>query len=451
VSVQLKQLYEERAKLVKQSRDLNDKALSEKRDFTAEEQGQWEALNKDITGYTGKIDRAKQLAEWEGDKREDEERNRNLPPGREDQRGNPRGDNDRDETREDDRDLALRAFCRAGAGREIPTNHREACERIGFNPTVRELNLGLGRKARRYRGNGFVPQEPDQRALSIHTGTSGAFAIRSSFANSFEEALAQYGGIRNVATVLRTSTGEEMTWPTINDTGNKGRRLGENKQVTEVKPTLGTVTFRAYDYTSDIVLLPYALIEDAAFDLMGYLGGALGERLGRIGAEEFTLGTGTGMPYGIVPASTLGKTAAAVAAITFDEILDLRHSVDPAYRVGAGYMLSDATLLLLRKLKDQQLNYLWQPSTREGEPDRIFNDPYQIAMEMAAPAASTIPIVYGQLTKHWIRDINSVRVMILKERYADYNQIGIVAFSRHDSQLMDAGTNPVKHLQMAAA
>jgi len=455
VSVALKKLYEERATLVKQSRDLNDKTIAEKRDFNAEEQAQWETINKDISSITSRIERTKQLDEWEGDKRdEQEQRERNTLPGREDQRGNPGPGGDRPDVREEDRDLALRAFCRSSVGKEVPDEERDACKRLKFNPFVNELTFRVGQKARRFRGNALTPDDKprgEDRALSIHTGTSAAFAIKSSFVASFEEALAQYGGIRNVANIWRTSTGEETTWPTVNDTGNKGRRLGENKQVGEIKPGLGTVTFRAYDYTSDAVLLPYAMIEDAAFDIQGYLGAALAERIARILAEECTIANGNASPTGLAVAASQGKVAAAVAAITFDEVLELIHSVDPAYRLGGGFMFNDTTLLLLKKLKDGQNNYLWQPSAQEGQPDRLHGYAYQIAMEMASPAASARSMLFGQLRKYWIRDVNSVRVLVLKERYADYNQIGIVAFSRHDGNLMDAGTKPVKYLIQAAA
>lgn len=451
MSVELKKLYEERATLVKQSRDLNDKVSKEGRDFTAEEQGQWDKQNADIDSLTKRIDRTKQLAQWEGEKSdEQDERDKNQKPGREDQRGNPNPGDEREELREEDQNMALRAFCRANTGREVPQTERDACQRLKFNPFVNEMSFRVGNKARRFRGNALVPeQRNEQRALSVHTGTAAAFAIKSSFVASFEAALAQFGGIRNVATIWRTSTGEETTWPTVNDTGNKGRRLGENKQVGEVKPGMATVTFRAYDYTSDAVLLPYAMIEDAAFDLQGYLGAALAERIARALAEDCTIALGNAAPTGITIGASEGKVAASQTAITFDEVLDLIHSVDPAYRMGAGFMFNDPVLLLLKKLKDGQNNYLWQPSAQEGQPDRLHGYPYQIAMEMPSPAATARTMLFGLLSKYWIRDVNSVRVLVLKERYADFNQIGVVAFSRHDGNLMDAGTKPVKYLRQA--
>ena len=132
-------------------------------------------------------------------------------------------------------------------------------------------------------------------------------------------------------------------------------------------------------------MVPTELLEDSAFDIPSVIGAMLGERLGRILAEKFATGSGAATPRGIVTAATLGKTAAATNAITFDEVFDLIHSVDPAYRVGAGFLMHDNVILALRKLKAAGTGeYLWQSGAREGVPDRIAGYPLTVCQEMAS-------------------------------------------------------------------
>ncbi len=291
-----------------------------------------------------------------------------------------------------------------------------------------------------------------QAALTTGTGASGGFLIPEGFRATLEEALLAFGsGMIDpaVVNVVRTATGNPIMMPTDNDTAQKGERIDENTQVNEQDVVFGQKQIDAYLYSSKLVRVPVTLLQDSAFDMNTYLARKLGERIGRILADELTTGTGTAQPNGIVTASTLGKTAAAVAAFTYLELVDLEHSIDPAYRPGAKWMFNDIVLAAAKKLLDGQSRPLWTPGMAYQAPDKILNYPYQINQSMAVLATANKTILFGALDKYMTRIVQDVTVLRLTERYADYLQVGFTAFSRADGELLDAGTNPIKHLIQA--
>ena len=148
--------------------------------------------------------------------------------------------------------------------------------------------------------------------------------------------------------------------------------------------------------------------------------------------------------------AALGVTAAAASAITFDEIVDLEHQVDIAYRIGARFMLADSTVQVLRKLKDSEGRYLWQQSHVAGVPGLLFNYPYVVNNDMATITNSAKTVLFGQLSKYKIRDVAGIRLRRLTELYAANDQEGFVLFVRSDGNLLNAGGGPVKYLQQAA-
>lgn len=288
-------------------------------------------------------------------------------------------------------------------------------------------------------------------AQSVGTDAAGGYTVPEGFLPNLERALLDYGGVRQAATILRTATGNSLPMPDMNDTGNTGALLAENTQDTEQDITFGVTTLDAYKYTSKIIRVSKELEQDSAFNIGTEIGSAAGIRLGRIFNTHGTTGTGSSQPNGIVTASTAGKTAASATAITHDELLDLKHSVDPAYRRGgmSSWMFNDATLLALKKLKDADNRPLWQAGIAVGDPDRLDGDTFIINQDMASIATGNKTVLYGCLSKFYCREVLGVTLVRMVERYADFHQTGYVAIMRFDADLRDAGTNPVKHLVQA--
>jgi HK97 family phage major capsid protein len=155
-------------------------------------------------------------------------------------------------------------------------------------------------------------------------------------------------------------------------------------------------------------------------------------------------------PNGIVHAAGAGITAAGTKTITADEILDLEHSVDPAYRSDPScrYMFTDATLKIIRKLKDGQGRYIWQPADMKGGAPSILNNyPYSINQHMPEATTGNKSILFGAFNRYVVRIVNQFTIRRLVERYADFDQTGFLGFSRLDGQLLDAGA--VKALTQA--
>lgn len=291
-----------------------------------------------------------------------------------------------------------------------------------------------------------------QNAGGVATGAAGGYTVPPAFRQKIIERITFVAAMRQLASVITTDTGANLPWPTVDDTGNEGAILAENTQVTEQDVTFGQASLDAYMYTSKLVRLSLQLLNDNAFGLEGWLANALGARIGRIQNRHFTVGTGTGQPDGIITSASVGVTAAGVAAVTYDELVDLTESLDPAYLSGGNvnFMMSQSARKLLRKLKDSQSRPLWEPSLKAGSPDQLMGYGLTLNNYMDAPALGVKSIGFGDIREAYvIRDVSDFALLRLNERYADYLQVGFLGFQRSDGTLQDA--QAFKTLQQAAA
>lgn len=358
------------------------KELADRQDkWTDEDRSKWETVNKEydetVAAMTKRREELtnsepvqKRLQEIEAERRAasndarigpDEERRREEHPERIAQRA------------DEDRALALQAWFRCGdADLDLEPRHIEACKRLNFNPRRRKLqldyNVRYGDPAWCTGGGQQSPRkvEVESRAgLDVATTGAGKETIPQGFVMELEKKLKAFGGPRNVCRVIRTASGNALPWPTWDDTGNTGALLAEATTIgTSVDPTTAAVTFNAYKYSSKPIFASQEIIEDSAFNLAVEIGEALGTRLGRIMSTHDTTGTGSAQPNGIVTAATTAVTAASATAFTADELIDLVHTLDPSYRMGGGtvgFMMHDTVLKYVRKFKDAQGQYLWQP------------------------------------------------------------------------------------------
>jgi HK97 family phage major capsid protein len=295
----------------------------------------------------------------------------------------------------------------------------------------------------------------EMRAQAVGTDSKGGYLVPEGFMAELVKSLKAWGPMLDpgVTRVLTTTAGNSIPWPTMDDTSNEGSLIGENTQVTETEVTFGTKTLEAYKYTSGVVLVSAELLQDSAIDVEGTVRSAMAERIGRIGNRHLTVGTGSSQPNGIVTAATAVTGVAAAAALTFDDMIELFHAVDPAYRddPSVRFMFNDGTLKSLRKIKDTVTgNYIWQPAdVRTGAPATILDKPYSINQAMAAIGASNKSVAFGAFNRYVVRMVREFAIRRLVERYADYDQTGFIGFTRLDGELLDAGA--VKVLQHAAS
>jgi HK97 family phage major capsid protein len=307
-------------------------------------------------------------------------------------------------------------------------------------------------------------------------GTGGGYFVPVGFVDDVEIALKYYGDMLNVATIMNTATGQPLPYPTANDTTTVGALVGESQQVSEADVSLGNVTFGAYKYSSNMVKVSIELLQDSAFDLDSFLKEMFATRIGRILNTHFTSGTGSNQPTGILTAAVTSAAAAASASLTYglavtatgaatndggaetggatigsDDLTNLEHAIDPLYRRGAIYVMHDMTLKTIKKVKDKYGRPLWLPGLSVKAPDTILDYEYSVNNDMPTIAVNAKTVIFGQVKKYMVRRVKEISVLRLVERYADYGQVGFVAFARYDGQLLDAGTHPVTYLVQAAS
>jgi HK97 family phage major capsid protein len=291
----------------------------------------------------------------------------------------------------------------------------------------------------------------ESRDLSATTGAAGGFSVPEGFITQLEEALLAFGGIRQSrAEIMTTSGGNDLPYPTANDTSNEGEMVAENQATGTQDPTFGQKVFKSYLFSSKLVLVPIQLLQDNAVDIEAKLARMVGTRIARAQNRKFTVGTGASEPEGVVTAATLGVTAASQTAIAYTELVDTQHSVDPAYRDQAQWMFHDTTFATLRKLTDGNGRPIWQPyavGIDAAPQSELLGRPYIVNQHMAVPAASAKTILWGDFSKFMVRQVRDLVVVRLVERYAEKFQVGFLGFQRADSKLIDAGTHPIKYLQ----
>lgn len=300
-------------------------------------------------------------------------------------------------------------------------------------------------------------QNPDIRAaMSTTTGSEGGYTVATEFSRSLIEAMKATGSVRSVASSIQTATGAQMLFPTADATAEEGEIVGQNAPVTALETTFGQASLDVYKYSSKSIALPFELLQDSMFNIEAYIQNLLRLRLGRIQDRHHVLGTGTGQPHGVVTKSTLGKTGVTgqTTTVTYDDLVDLEHSVDPIYRAACKYMLNDSTLKALRKIKDDNGRPIFVPGYEQGNPggapDRIMGREIVINQYMPAMAASAKSILFGDFSKYLVRDVMDVTLFRMTDSaYTLKGQVGFVAFCRSGANMVDIG-GAIKHYANSA-
>lgn len=268
--------------------------------------------------------------------------------------------------------------------------------------------------------------------------SAGGYLIPPGYREIIIERMKAYGGILGYATVINTSTGNPLQWPTNDDTSNVGAILAETGTPTMVDFTFGTATLGAYLYASGIAKVSVQLLQDSVFDLNTWLPDHIGTRIGRKVAADLVTGTGSSQPLGVATNATASVTGADQTSITYDNLIDLEHSLDPAYRNNCRFMMADATLAVIRKIKDSQGHPLWVPVPVPGMAPTINGQPYFIDQGMAVPGASAKSILFGDFARAYVvRQVLDMNMVRFGERYMDNLQVGFLGFTRLDATVQD--------------
>ncbi len=304
----------------------------------------------------------------------------------------------------------------------------------------------------------------EQRAQTVTT-TGGGYLIPEGFMAQiimylkmispfFEEGTPTPSGqARSLFNFLRTNSGNNIPWPSLDDTANVGELLPINTTIGSATDLVfSRVVLTAYKYSSKPILIPYELFEDDGVGINELVTTALATRIGRIGNTHLTTGDNSAKPQGIVIGATSGKVSASASAVTFPEIIDLIHSVDPAYRKSPScrFMFHDNILLYLKKLTVGQSTTnarpLWAPGWDVQAPPTIDGFKYVINQDMASSVATNSKIMlFGDMKQYAVRLVNDVRAYKLEERYRDLDQTGFVSFVRMDGRILNSSA--IKYLR----
>jgi HK97 family phage major capsid protein len=286
--------------------------------------------------------------------------------------------------------------------------------------------------------------------MSTTTNSEGGFTVQTDVATTVLDALKEFGGMRAVANVIQTSAGNPMSFPTSDGTSEVGEILAENVTANGADVTFGTKSLPVYKYSSKVVAIPFELLQDSNVDIEAFVRNRLVTRLGRITNTHFTTGDGSSKPLGIISAASTGVTASngtsQVTAVTYDSLVDLIHSVDPAYRALANckWMLNDSSIKVLRKIKDGQSRPIFVPGFEVGvpggAPDSLLGYPIVVNQDVAAMAAGAKSIAFGDFSFYAIRDVMNVEMFRFTDSaYTKLGQVGFLAWMRSGGNFIDVG------------
>ena len=273
-------------------------------------------------------------------------------------------------------------------------------------------------------------------ALQVGTDTEGGYLVPDEFERTLVEALTEENIFRGLAKVITTSSGDRKI-PVVASKGTASW-IDEEGTITDTDDAFNQVSIGAYKLAT-MIKVSEELLNDSAFVLEKYISTEFARRIGNKEEEAFFIGNGSGMPTGLLAATggaQLGVTAASATAITVDEVLDLFYALKAPYRRNAIFLMNDSTVKAIRKLKDGQGQYLWQPSLQADTPDTILNRPIYTSAYVPAIASAAKSIVFGDLSYYWVADRQGRVFKRLNELFAVTGQVGFVATQRVDGKLI---------------
>lgn len=419
---ELQKLRDQRAQVVTEMRSLHETAEKEERGFTTDEDAKWAKQMADLDAIDQRIQRAEKIGDL-----------LRVEPGE------------------------LRAAGKFLGGEPGATDEAKAKaeEKRVFD---RFLRVGMGELSAEERQimSGRRDTSKELRAFAAGTGNVGGYTVPQDFRDQLEVALKQYGGMIAASDVMRTDTGATLPMPTFNYTGVVATIVGEGSGGSNDSATpFGVANLGAYTYRSPILPVSFEFLQDSAFG-EGFIIQALTESLGRGLNAHLTTGDGSSKPRGVVLDAVSGKTGLTgqTASIILDDLIDLEHSIDPAYRAfGCKWMMHDSSFKVIRKLKDTSNRPIFLPGfdgLGSPGPDTILGYPLAINQDVATMAANAKSVLFGRFDKYKTRMVKDITILRLTERYADNLQVGFILFMRADGRLLDAGTNPVKYYQNSA-
>lgn len=275
---------------------------------------------------------------------------------------------------------------------------------------------------------------PLHNVLSEGVDADGGFLVPEEFETQIVTGLDEANIIRSLAKVITTQAERKIPIATSH---SDAQWTAENAAYVESNPTFGQKQIDAFKLT-DLVRVSTELLQDSAFDLEAYIAAEFARAFGIAEEQAFCVGTGTNQPTGIFTANggEVGVTATSATAITVDELISLIYSLKAPYRKNAKFLMNEGTVAQIRKLKDGNGAYLWQPSVQAGQPDRLLGYELYTSPYVPIAAANALSIAFGDFKSYWIADRAGRTVQRLSELYSVNGQVGFIATERVDGKVI---------------
>lgn len=409
----IRTLMDKRAKAMTSARAILDKAHGENRDMTPEELTQYNGFDAEIDQLTTSIDREQRMSDREA--QFSETANGSQNPANRSQPGQR-------EQRTEDR-----------------TNSPEYRQSV-----LRYLIAGIND------GNAIVDQRRDEvrSILGVSltgAGATGGILAPATLERTLLDFTEQYNVMRGLASVRSSNSDVEIPYATNRAVAY---HLDEGADLTASTAAWAKLAMGAYK-AGALSIVTNEAMQDMFIDLETWIRDDFGMAFAALEETDFVSGTGVKQPKGFLLDATKGVTAASSTAITADELIDLQHALKRKFRKNATWLMNDATIKLVRKLKDENGQYLWQPGLKEGQSDTLLARPLVTSDEMPLPEAGKQAIAYGDFKWYRILDRRGLYFQRLNELYAVSGQVGFLAYRRYDAKLLDA--TAIQTLDMKSA
>lgn len=387
----IKELFEKRARAWENAKDFLNTHQDENGLMSAEDAAQYDRMEADIQNYTAQIERQErqeamnaQMQSWNG----------SLLTGA------------------------------PGAGAARPDSKTG----IASDNYAEDYNCYL-------RGRALV-----HNVMSEGTDANGGYLVPTEFERQIVSALDENNVVRGIANVIRTTAERKIP---VAASHVSAAWTAENAAYTESNPTFAQKSIDAFKLTA-LAKVSIELLQDSSFDLQSYLAAEFGRAFGIAEEEAFCVGSGSGQPTGIfkeyvsnapVGGTIAGETGTA-GKIGSDDLINLIYALKAPYRRNAKFLMKDATVAEIRKLKDLNGVYMWQPSMQMGQPDKLLGYDLQTSAYAPAASAGNLAVAFGDFHSYWIADRSGRTIQRLNELYSTNGQVGFIATERVDAKVI---------------
>ena len=308
---------------------------------------------------------------------------------------------------------------------------------ITNKPQKQGTEVKTGRASDEYHRDFFAAMrgKPVTNVLSVGVDADGGYLVPTEFERQIVQGLDEANVVRSIAKRINTSAERKVP---IAATPSVATWVPENGAIPESSVTFSQKTLDAFKLTN-LIKVSVELLADSMFDIEAYLAAEFARAFGVAEEEAFCIGDGDGTPTGIFDPDNgagIGVTAASGTAVSFDDIISLVYSLKTPYRRNAVFLINDATVAAVRKLKDANGQFLWQPSLIQGEPDRLIGYPLYTSPYVPTIAAGAATIAFGDFSNYWIADRAGRTLQRLNELFAGNGQVGFLAMSRVDAKVI---------------